>query len=152
MWRSPNGTIRNILGGTVFRQPIIMSNIPRYVPTWNKPIVIGRHAFGDQYKATDFVVPGPGKLKLVFEAENGETLTKEVFDFKGKGCALGMYNLEESIVGLIRQIKSYERLTIEAAIHQDRSKALMALINNPLIPNARLAHKLLQRLIERQHI
>ena len=78
MWRSPNGTIRNILGGTVFRQ-IIMSNIPRYVPTWNKPIVIGRHAFGDQYKATDFIVPGPGKLKLVFESENGETLTKEVF-------------------------------------------------------------------------
>ena len=107
MWRSPNGTIRNILGGTVFRQPIIMSNIPRYVPTWNKPIVIGRHAFGDQYKATDFVVPGPGKLKLVFEAENGETLTKEVFDFKGKGCALGMYNLEESIVGFARACFNY---------------------------------------------
>ena len=107
MWRSPNGTIRNILGGTVFRQPIIMSNIPRYVPTWNKPIVIGRHAFGDQYKATDFVVPGPGKLKLVFEAENGETLTKEVFDFKGKGCALGMYNLEESIIGFARACFNY---------------------------------------------
>ena len=107
MWRSPNGTIRNILGGTVFRQPIIMSNIPRYVPTWNKPIVIGRHAFGDQYKATDFVVPGPGKLKLVFEAENGETLTKEVFDFKGKGCALGMYNLEDSIIGFARACFNY---------------------------------------------
>ncbi len=107
MWRSPNGTIRNILGGTVFRQPIIMSNIPRYVPTWNKPIVIGRHAFGDQYKATDFVVPGPGKLKLVFESENGETLTKEVFDFKGKGCALGMYNLEESIIGFARACFNY---------------------------------------------
>ena len=107
MWRSPNGTIRNILGGTVFRQPIIMSNIPRYVPTWNKPIIIGRHAFGDQYKATDFVVPGPGKLKLVFESENGETLTKEVFDFKGKGCALGMYNLEESIIGFARACFNY---------------------------------------------
>ena len=107
MWRSPNGTIRNILGGTVFRQPIIMSNIPRYVPTWNKPIIIGRHAFGDQYKATDFVVPGPGKLKLVFESENGKTLTKEVFDFKGKGCALGMYNLEESIIGFARACFNY---------------------------------------------
>ena len=93
MWRSPNGTIRNILGGTVFRQPIIISNIPRYVPTWNQPIVIGRHAFGDQYKATDFIVPGPGKLKLVFEGENGESFSKEVYDFKSKGCALGMYNL-----------------------------------------------------------
>ena len=107
MWRSPNGTIRNILGGTVFRQPIIMSNIPRYVPTWNKPIVIGRHAFGDQYKATDFIVPGPGKLKLVFEAEDGESFSKEVFDFKGKGCALGMYNLEESIIGFARACFNY---------------------------------------------
>ena len=77
MWRSPNGTIRNILGGTVFRQPIIIKNIPRYVPTWTKPIVIGRHAFGDQYRATDFVIPGPGKLKLVFIPENGETITKD---------------------------------------------------------------------------
>ena len=77
MWRSPNGTIRNILGGTVFTQPIIIKNIPRYVPSWTKPIVIGRHAFGDQYRATDFIVPGPGKLKLVFEPENGETITKD---------------------------------------------------------------------------
>jgi len=107
MWRSPNGTIRNILGGTVFRQPIIMSNIPRYVPTWNQPIVIGRHAFGDQYKATDFIVPGPGKLKLVFEAENGDSFSKEVFDFKSKGCALGMYNLEESIIGFARACFNY---------------------------------------------
>ena len=107
MWRSPNGTIRNILGGTVFRQPIIMSNIPRYVPTWNLPIVIGRHAFGDQYKATDFIVPGPGKLKLVFEAENGESFSKEVFNFKSKGCALGMYNLEESIIGFARACFNY---------------------------------------------
>ena len=107
MWRSPNGTIRNILGGTVFRQPIIIKNIPRYVPTWTKPIVIGRHAFGDQYRATDFVVPGPGKLKLVFEAENGETITKDVFDFKDKGCALSMYNLEESIEGFARACFNY---------------------------------------------
>ena len=107
MWRSPNGTIRNILGGTVFRQPIIINNIPRYVPTWNQPIVIGRHAFGDQYKATDFLVPGPGKLKLVFEGENGESFSKEVFDFKSKGCALGMYNLEESIIGFARACFNY---------------------------------------------
>ena len=107
MWRSPNGTIRNILGGTVFRQPIIIKNIPRYVPTWTKPIVIGRHAFGDQYRATDFVVPGPGKLKLVFEPETGETITKDVFDFKDKGCALSMYNLEESIEGFARACFNY---------------------------------------------
>tara|TARA_B100001989_G_scaffold113013_1_gene79251 strand:- start:381 stop:1598 length:1218 start_codon:yes stop_codon:yes gene_type:complete len=107
MWRSPNGTIRNILGGTVFRQPIIISNIPRYVPTWNQPIVIGRHAFGDQYKATDFIVPGPGKLKLVFEGKNGESFSREVFDFKSKGCALGMYNLEESIIGFARACFNY---------------------------------------------
>ena len=107
MWRSPNGTIRNILGGTVFRQPIIIKNIPRYVPTWTKPIVIGRHAFGDQYRATDFIVPGPGKLKLVFEPENGEPITKDVFDFKDKGCALSMYNLEESIEGFARACFNY---------------------------------------------
>jgi isocitrate dehydrogenase len=107
MWRSPNGTIRNILGGTVFRQPIIISNIPRYVPTWNQPIVIGRHAFGDQYKATDFIVPGPGKLKLVFEGENGDSFSKEVYNFKSKGCALGMYNLEESIIGFARACFNY---------------------------------------------
>ena len=107
MWRSPNGTIRNILDGTVFRQPIIIKNIPRYVPTWTKPIVIGRHAFGDQYKATDFIVPGPGKLKLVFEAEDGNNITKEIYTFKDKGCALGMYNLEESIIGFARACFNY---------------------------------------------
>ena len=107
MWRSPNGTIRNILGGTVFRQPIIIKNIPRYVPTWTKPIVIGRHAFGDQYRATDFLIPGPGKLKLVFEPEEGEILTKEVYQFKDKGCALSMYNLEESIIGFARACFNY---------------------------------------------
>ncbi len=107
MWRSPNGTIRNILGGTVFRQPIIIKNIPRYVPTWTKPIVIGRHAFGDQYRATDFIVPGPGKLKLVFEPENGPTVTKEVYKFEKKGCALSMYNLEDSIAGFARACFNY---------------------------------------------
>ena len=107
MWRSPNGTIRNILDGTVFRQPIIIKNIPRYVPTWTKPIVIGRHAFGDQYKATDFIVPGPGKLKLVFEAEDGTNITKEVYNFKEKGWALGMYDLEESIIGFARACFNY---------------------------------------------
>ena len=107
MWRSPNGTIRNILGGTVFRQPIIIKNIPRYVPTWTKPIVIGRHAFGDQYRATDFLIPGPGKLKMVFEPDNGEPIIKEVYKFKDKGCALGMYNLEESIKGFARACFNY---------------------------------------------
>ena len=107
MWRSPNGTIRNILGGTVFRQPIIIKNIPRYVPTWTKPIVIGRHAFGDQYRATDFLIPGPGKLKLVYEPENGEPISKEIYNFRSKGCALGMYNLEESIIGFARACFNY---------------------------------------------
>ncbi len=107
MWRSPNGTIRNILGGTVFRQPIIIRNIPRYVPTWTKPIVIGRHAFGDQYRATDFIIPGPGKLKLVFEPKEGEIITKEVYNFEEKGCALGMYNLETSIIGFARACFNY---------------------------------------------
>ena len=98
MWRSPNGTIRNILGGTVFREPILCSNIPRLVPGWTKPIVIGRHAFGDQYRATDFVVPGKGKLTVRFEPEDGgETIEHDVFDFPGGGVALTMYNLDESI-------------------------------------------------------
>jgi len=98
MWRSPNGTIRNILGGTVFREPIICKNVPRLVPGWTKPIVIGRHAFGDQYRATDFVVPGPGKLTITFEPrDGGETISHEVFDFPGGGVAMAMYNLDASI-------------------------------------------------------
>jgi len=97
MWLSPNGTIRNILGGTVFREPIIISNIPRLVTGWKKPIVIGRHAFGDQYKATDFVVPGPGSLEMVYKPAHGEPVTYKVFDFKSGGVALGMYNTDESI-------------------------------------------------------
>ncbi|KAF8477764.1 isocitrate dehydrogenase [Russula ochroleuca] len=100
MWRSPNGTVRNILGGTVFREPIILQRIPRPVPGWVNPIVIGRHAFGDQYRATDFLAPGPGKLQLVFTPEGGgEPVTSNVYDFKGKGVALAMYNTDDSIAG-----------------------------------------------------
>ena len=98
MWRSPNGTIRNILGGTVFREPIVCSNIPRLVPGWTKPIVIGRHAFGDQYRATDFVVPGAGKLTVRFEPDDGgDVIEHDVFDFPDGGVAMTMYNLDDSI-------------------------------------------------------
>ncbi len=99
MWKSPNGTLRNIIGGTVFREPIVMRNIPRYVQGWTKPIVIGRHAFGDQYKATDTVIKGKGKLQMIFTNEQGETTSWDVFDFKGDGVALCMYNTDESIYG-----------------------------------------------------
>jgi len=102
MWRSPNGTIRNILGGTVFREPIIISNIPRLVPGWKKPICIGRHAFGDQYRATDFLVKGRGKLTITFTPESGEEQTYSVYDYKGDGVALAMYNTDESIYGFAR--------------------------------------------------
>jgi isocitrate dehydrogenase len=103
MWRSPNGTIRNILGGTVFREPIVAKNVPRLVPGWTKPIVIGRHAFGDQYRATDFQVPGPGTLTMTFTPKDGgEPITREVFEFPEPGIALGMYNLDESIRGFAR--------------------------------------------------
>lgn len=108
MYRSPNGTIRNILGGTVFRQPIIMSNVPRLVPGWTQPIVIGRHAFGDQYRATDFLVPGAGHLKMVFEpADGGDAVEHPVFDFEEAGIAMGMYNLDESIIGFARACMNY---------------------------------------------
>ncbi len=99
MWKSPNGTIRNILGGTVFREPIVINNIPRLVPGWTQPIVIGRHAFGDQYKATDAVIKGKGKLTMTFTPEAGEPTTWDVYDFKGDGVALSMYNTDESIEG-----------------------------------------------------
>ena len=103
MWKSPNGTIRNILDGTVFREPIVMVNIPRLVTTWNKPIVIGRHAFGDQYRATDTTVKGKGKLTMTFTPEDGsEPQTWEVYNFKGDGVALSMYNTDESISGFAR--------------------------------------------------
>jgi isocitrate dehydrogenase len=97
MWKSPNGTIRNILGGVVFREPIICKNVPRLIPGWTQPIIVGRHAFGDQYKATDFLVPGPGRMTIKWEGDNGETIEHEVFQFPGSGVAMGMYNLDDSI-------------------------------------------------------
>ncbi len=102
MWKSPNGTIRNILDGTVFREPIVMSNIPRLVPNWTAPICIGRHAFGDQYRATDFVTKGKGKLTIKFEGEDGTKQEFEVYNFKGDGVAMAMYNTDESITGFAR--------------------------------------------------
>ena len=99
IWKSPNGTIRNILDGTVFREPIVCSNVPRIVSNWTSPIIVGRHAFGDQYKATDFVVPGKGKLTIKFEGEDGKTIEHEVYKFKDAGVALAMYNTDESIRG-----------------------------------------------------
>ncbi len=108
MWRSPNGTIRNILGGTVFREPIIMQNVPRLVPGWTQPIVIGRHAFGDQYRATDFLVPGKGKLTMKFTPEDGgESIEREVYDFPEAGVAMGMYNLDNSIRDFARACMNY---------------------------------------------
>ncbi|WP_108658968.1 NADP-dependent isocitrate dehydrogenase [Acuticoccus kandeliae] len=107
MWRSPNGTIRNILGGVIFREPIICKNVPRLVPGWTQPIIIGRHAFGDQYRATDFVVPGPGKLTVTFTPEGGEPETREVYDFKGPGVAMSMYNIDESIIDFARASLNY---------------------------------------------
>ncbi|MFD2262751.1 NADP-dependent isocitrate dehydrogenase [Lacibacterium aquatile] len=108
MWKSPNGTIRNILGGTVFREPIIAKNVPRLVPGWTQPIVIGRHAFGDQYKATDFKVPGPGKLTMTYTPDGGgEPVNFEVFQFESSGVAMGMYNVDESIRGFARACMNY---------------------------------------------
>ncbi|MFN7054090.1 NADP-dependent isocitrate dehydrogenase [Hyphomonas sp.] len=107
MWKSPNGTIRNILGGVVFREPIVISNIPRLVPGWTKPVIIGRHAFGDQYRATDFLVPGKGKLTMKFEGEDGKVIEKEVYDFPGSGIAMGMYNIDESIRDFARASFNY---------------------------------------------
>jgi len=108
MWRSPNGTIRNILGGTVFRQPIICNNIPKYVPGWSKPIIIGRHAYGDQYRATDFLISGPGKLIMKFiPNDGGESKEYEVNEYEGPGIAMGMFNLDESIKGFARACFNY---------------------------------------------
>jgi isocitrate dehydrogenase len=107
MWRSPNGTIRNILGGVIFREPIICKNVPRLVPGWTKPIVIGRHAYGDQYRATDMIVPGPGKLTLTFVGKDGKKIEQEVFDFPGPGVALSMYNLDDSIRDFARASFNY---------------------------------------------
>jgi isocitrate dehydrogenase len=108
MWKSSNGTLRNIIGGTIFREPIVCRNVPRLVPNWTQPIVIGRHAYADQYAATDFVVSGPGKLTLTFTpADGGAPVTRQVFDFHGGGVALGMYNLDESIRGFARSCFNY---------------------------------------------
>ncbi len=108
MWKSPNGTIRNILDGTVFREPIICRNVPRLVPNWTQPIVIGRHAFGDQYRATDFKVPGPGKLTMTYTPKDGGApVSYDVFDFPSAGVAMGMYNLDESIIGFARACFNY---------------------------------------------
>src|ERR671921_1527351 len=107
MWKSPNGTIRNILGGVIFREPIICKNVPRLVPGWTQPIIVGRHAFGDQYKATDFTVPGKGRLTIKFEGEDGTVIEKEIFKFPDAGVAMGMYNLDESIRDFARASLNY---------------------------------------------
>ena len=107
MWRSPNGTIRNILGGVIFREPIICQNVPRLVPGWTQPFVIGRHAYGDQYRATDFRVPGKGRLTIKFEGDDGTIIEKEVFQFKEPGVALSMYNLDQSIRDFARASMNY---------------------------------------------
>ena len=107
MWRSPNGTIRNILGGVIFREPIICRNVPRLVPGWTKPIIVGRHAYGDQYRATDFKFPGKGKLSIKFVGEDGQTIEHDVFDAPGSGVALAMYNLDESIKDFARASMNY---------------------------------------------
>ena len=107
MWRSPNGTIRNILGGVIFRQPIICRNVPRLVPGWTRPIVVGRHAFGDQYKATDFLFPGKGKLTMKFTGEDGTVIEREIYDAPGAGVAMGMYNLDASILDFARASLNY---------------------------------------------
>ena len=107
MWKSPNGTIRNILGGVIFREPIICKNVPRLVPGWTKPIIIGRHAYGDQYRATDFKVPGKGKLFLSFVGDDGKKIEREVFQFPGSGVAMAMYNLDDSIRDFARASMRY---------------------------------------------
>ena len=107
MWRSPNGTIRNILGGVIFREPIICKNVPRLVPGWTKPIVVGRHAYGDQYRATDFKIPGKGRLTIKFEGDDGTLIEKEVFKFPGAGVTMAMYNLDDSIRDFARASLNY---------------------------------------------
>ena len=107
MYRSPNGTIRNILGGVVFREPIVISNVPRLVPGWTKPVVVGRHAFGDQYRATDFLVPGAGKLTMKFEGDDGQVIEEEVYRFEEAGITMGMYNLDSSIRDFARACMNY---------------------------------------------
>jgi len=121
MWRSPNGTIRNILGGVVFRAPIICKNVPRLVPGWTDPIVIGRHAFGDQYKATDFLMPGKGQLTMKFVGDDGTVIERVVYDSPGAGVAMGMYNLDESIIDFARASLHYgaEPWLAGLSVHQE---------------------------------
>jgi len=127
MWRSPNGTIRNILGGVIFREPIVISNIPRLVPTWTKPIIIGRHAHADQYKATDFVVPGPGTVTITYVPEGqGQPIEMEVARFTGGGVAMAMYNFDDSI-------RDFARATMRYALDQTTDDGLLA--------NTRLTHQ-----------
>ena len=123
MWKSPNGTIRNILGGVVFREPIVIDNVPRLIPGWTDPIVVGRHAFGDQYKATDFLVPGPGKLTMKWEGEDGQLIEHEVFDFPGAGVAMGMYNLDESIRDFARACFNYGLARAGRSICRPRTRS-----------------------------
>ena len=127
MWRSPNGTIRNIIGGTIFREPIVCKNVPRLVPGWTHPIVIGRHAFGDQYRATDFVVKGKGKLTIKFEGENGKMIEHNVYDFPGGGVALAMYNTDESISGFARSSFNYGLIARLAGVSVDQEHHPQAL-------------------------
>ncbi len=125
MYPSPNGTIRNILDGTIFRAPIVCKNIPRYVPGWEQPIIVGRHAFGDQYKATDMVIKQPGKLKMIFEPADGSApTTHEVYDFKGEGVALGMYNLRSSIEGFARACFNYA-LSIHYPVYMSTKNTIL---------------------------
>jgi len=124
MWKSPNGTIRNILDGTIFREPIICKNVPRYVPGWTKPIVVGRHAFGDQYRATDIVIKEPGKLTLTFTPKGGEPQVHDVFEFKGGGVALSMYNLDSSIEGFARACFNYA-LTLKMPVYHSTKNTIL---------------------------
>jgi isocitrate dehydrogenase len=121
MYRSPNGTIRNILGGTIFREPIVIQNVPRLIPGWTDPIVVGRHAFGDQYRATDFKVPSAGTLRLVFEGEDGQVIDREVYQFKAPGVALAMYNLDESIRDFARASFNYGLNQVQGRRHRLRT-------------------------------
>ena len=126
MWKSPNGTIRNILGGVIFREPIICKNVPRLVPGWTQPIIIGRHAYGDQYRATDFKFPGKGKLTIKFVGEDGETIENEVFKAPGAGVAMAMYNLDDTIREFAR-----------ASLQLRRSTATIRSICRPRTPSSR---------------
>ena len=127
MWRSPNGTIRNIIGGTIFREPIICKNVPRLVPGWKDTVIVGRHAFGDQYRATDFKVPGKGKMTIKWESEDGKNkIEREVFDFTGSGIALSMYNLDDSIRDFARACMNYGLVRIWPVYFSSKNTILKA--------------------------